>query len=72
MNFLVKYNIIYTDGTSESKVVRIKNCLSHAHAKVRLDDYLQRNYLLYSRLEVINCVEDNALFNLFGKDNPFV
>lgn len=72
MNFLVKYNIIYTDGTSESKLIRINNCDSQLHAKVRLDDYLQRNYPLYSRLEVINCVEDNALFQMFGSDNPFV
>jgi hypothetical protein len=64
--FQINYQIVYIGGTlSIEKQMKVSNCMSELHAKVKLEDYLKRKYNNFARLIVHSCIEDK-LDKIFG------
>jgi hypothetical protein len=50
--------------------MKVKNCMSELHAKIKLEEYLKKKYDNFQRLVVYSATED--FVSLFGNsDNPF-
>jgi len=65
--YLINYGVYFSDGHYESNTMRVKNCMSDLHAKVKLEDYLKRNHANFQRLVVYKCYPDlfGGIFNIF-------
>jgi hypothetical protein len=52
--------------------MKVKNCLSDLHAKIKLEGFLKKKHHNFQRLQVIRCNEDNEIFSMldqiFGKN----
>jgi len=64
--YILNYTMFFVDSPSQTHKMKIKNCLSDLHAKVRLEDYLKRRHSNFERLQVDSCHEENDLFKYFG------
>jgi len=73
--FIIDYKIFHTDGTSNHPPkMRVRHCMGELHAKIKLEGYMKKKYPLFRRLEVLSCMNDNPLsnlFDMFGSNNPF-
>jgi len=71
--YLINYGIYFNDGNYESHTMKVKNCLSEIHSKVKLEDYLKKKHSNFQELVVFKCTHDVlGFFSMMGKDNPFV
>jgi hypothetical protein len=64
--YILNHTIFFVDRPTKTHKIKIKNCLSDLHAKIRLGDYLKRKHSNFERLQVDSCHEESDLFNLFG------
>jgi hypothetical protein len=64
--YILNYTIFFVDRPAKTHIIKIKNCLSDLHAKVRLDDYLKRKHSNFERLSVTGCFEERDFFENFG------
>lgn len=62
----MKLELVYDYGDKKDKKIRIENCLSELHAKMRLNEYLVKKQGR-KRLVVKSCVEYNMFNGLFDK-----
>jgi len=62
--FETQYIIYFTNKPQESHTIKVKNCMSDLHAKVKLEDYLKRKHKDFEKLVVVSCVKD--IFSIFG------
>jgi len=70
--FLIDYGVYFTNGTYESHTMKIKNCMSEIHSKVKLEDFLKKKYSNFKSVVIYKCTNDIlGLFSMMGKDNPF-
>jgi hypothetical protein len=73
--YVIEYGIYFTGGGYETHVVKVKNCMSDIHAKVKLEKYLQHRHNNFKSLVVYKCKDEYFDFGIFsdllGKDNPF-
>lgn len=70
--FIIDYGVYFTNGYYESHTMKVKNCMSEIHAKIKLEDYLKRKYPNFQQLVVYKCVNDFlGIFDMMGKSNPF-
>jgi hypothetical protein len=71
--YIVNYTEYYTNKSHEKHSMKIHNCLSELHAKIRLGEYLRTKHTNFSTLTVHDCKHDTLqIFNdLFGSNNPF-
>jgi hypothetical protein len=70
MNYLIDYEF-YDDNNDIIKagMMRVENCQSELHAKIRLEKYLALKYPNFNRLVVHRCTPDIDLSfftNMFG------
>jgi hypothetical protein len=71
--FHISYGIYFTDGNYESHTMKVKNCMSEIHSKVKLEDYLKKKHSNFQKLVIFKCTNDFfGLFDMFGKDNSFM
>jgi hypothetical protein len=71
--FLIDYGIYFTDGKYESHTMKVKNCMSEIHSKVKLEDYLKKKHSNFQRLVIYKCVDDIfGIFSMMGNANPFM
>ena len=71
--FLITYDIYFTNGKYESHTIKVKNCMSEIHSKVKLEDYLKKKHSNFHKLVINKCVNDIfGIFSMMGKDNPFM
>lgn len=71
--FLIDYCIYFSDGNYESRRMKVKNCITEIHAKIKLEDYLKKKHNNFQKLVINKCVNDSSgLFSMMGKDNPFM
>lgn len=66
-SYIIKYGMYLKNGFYESKTIRIKNCDSDIHAKVKLERYLIKHNPTFQTLVVFECEED-FIFDTFGFD----
>lgn len=85
MKYDIKYRIIFSDNSvSEDHEIKINNCYSNSHARIKLEKYLQKKYDNFKKLIVDKCFEltgdplkDNFKGTIFEdllngkKNNPF-
>lgn len=64
--FLIKYGIYFTNGKYESHEIKIKNCMSDLHAKIKLEEYLKKKYSNFKKLVVYSCTNNFGFENIFG------
>jgi hypothetical protein len=66
--YLLTYGYYLSSGQYISSKMRIKRCMSDLHAKIRLEQYLEKNVLGFSRLVVYTCAPDtpNPFGDIFG------
>ena len=71
--YIVNYTEAYTNKSPETHSMKIRNCSSELHAKIRLGEYLRTKHTNFSTLTVHDCKEDTLqIFDkLFGSNNPF-
>ena len=62
--FLIKYCIYYSDDSFHNKEMKIKNCMSEMHAKVKLEEYLKKHNSNFQKLVVYSATED--VLGIFG------
>jgi hypothetical protein len=67
--YLIKYSISFTDNSSlAGKEMKVKNCMSDLHAKIKLEEFLKKKHLKFKILVVESCREDiDDIFEQFGK-----
>ena len=71
--FLIDYCVYFTDGKFESHTMKVKNCMSEIHSKIKLEDYLKKKHSNFQKLVISKCVDDIfGIFSMMGKDNPFM
>jgi hypothetical protein len=63
--YLINYEAHFIDGGKECHIMRVRNCHSDMHAKVKLDEYLKRKLPGYKQMFVSSCVEDRPSFGFF-------
>ena len=68
--YTIEYNIEFDDDSKfYNKKIKIKNCMSILHAKVKLEGYLKKKYPNFKKLIVINCEKDYFdLGSMLGMD----
>ena len=65
--YVIKYEIILTDGKISDKEIKVSNCESSIGAQVKLENYLKNKYKNFKQLLVTSCEED-SMSNIFGND----
>ena len=71
--FLIDYCVYFTDGKFESHTMKVKNCMSEIHSKIKLEDYLKKKHSNFQKLVINKCVDDIfGIFSMMGKSNPFM
>lgn len=63
--FVIEYGVYLKNGVYFSNKMKVKNCMSELHAKIKLEKYLQKKYDNFNNLVVYKCNNDkfNKLFN---------
>lgn len=59
------FKITYTYNNKPYKPMRIRNCTSELHAKMRLSDYLEKKHG-NGDLVITSCYAEDGIFNMFG------
>lgn len=67
--YTVEYCVFFTDGSNEEHTIRIKNCMSELHAKIRLEDYLKRKHNNFKSVNIFDCYPSWS--DIFGVNFPF-
>jgi hypothetical protein len=66
-NYIISYQVLFTDAAPVLQKMRVKNCMSELHAKIKLEDYLKRKHANFAQLAVLNCTEDlGDIFNFLN------
>ena len=73
--FILDYEIHFKDGHRDiQKKMKIHDCMSDLHAKIRLESFLRAQHPTFEKLIVFSCEEEpaiNKFFDMFGSNNPF-
>jgi len=70
--YLINYGVYFKNGHYESHTMKVKNCMSELHAKIKLEDYLKKKHSDFNNLVVHKCRKDFlGMSDIFGKSNPF-
>ena len=75
--YILDYTVIFTDKPQENHTMKINNCISDLHAKVRLEEHLKKKHSNFKQLIVTKCRRDwgtnpfdfkgsNDIFSQFG------
>ena len=56
--YVINYGVYLTDGFYESGKIKVKNCMSEIHAKIKIEGYLKKKHEDFSRLVIHKCVHD--------------
>lgn len=56
--YIISYGIYFNDGSYFSGKMKVKNCMSELHAKIKLEDYLKRKHNNFKQLVVYKCQMD--------------
>jgi hypothetical protein len=59
--YTIDYRVYFKERLYQTHTMKIKNCLSEAHAKVRLEQYLQKKYYDFESLVVTSCKVSTGL-----------
>ena len=57
-SYIIKYCIYYSNGGFHNKEMKVKNCMSEAHAKVKLEKYLMKHNDDFQKLVIYSVIED--------------
>jgi hypothetical protein len=70
--FIIDYGVYLIGGHYESHTIKVKNCMSELHAKIKLEEYLKKKHAKLERLVDHKCINDwLGVSEIFGKGNPF-
>lgn len=70
--YIIDYGIYFNNSHYESHTIKVKNCMSDLHAKIKLEEYLKNKHSNFSKLVVYKCYVDFlGMSEIFGKNNPF-
>jgi hypothetical protein len=57
--YILKYEEHFNDGSVfKDKEIKINNCLSELHAKVKLEQYLKKKHSNFNKLVITSCRKD--------------
>ncbi len=56
--YVIKYGMYLTTGWYQSGTIKVKNCLTSAHAKVKLEKYLRGKHTMFGKMAVYECVKE--------------
>lgn len=66
--YVINYGIYFNNGDYESHKIKVKNCMSEIHSKIKLEEYLKKKHPNFKQLVVYSCVQDFlGVYDLFGK-----
>lgn len=67
--YLITWYVLLQDGSriNSKKPSRVTFCNNELHAKMKLEDYLKRTIPNFGSLICTECVESNAVSDLFRK-----
>lgn len=69
--FLIDYTTTNLKNVVESHTMRIKNCDSEMHAKIKLAEYLKKHNKS-NNLIIVDCFDDTSgIFSILKKVNPY-
>ena len=64
--YLIKYCVYFGKDAHRTGTMKVKNCASEFHAKVKLEKYLSRKKTDFRRLVVYECTKDTfGLWEMF-------
>lgn len=78
--YVIKYSVFNKSNVEiHTGTIKCKNRMSEFHAKVSLEQYLQKKYSDFNRMIIHSCKEEKFSFDdlfkqykdMFGTDNPF-
>lgn len=70
--YIIEYGVYFTNNHYESHTIKVKNCMSELHSKIKLEEYLKKKHDNYKSMVVYKCTHDFlGLFDMMGKNNPF-
>lgn len=62
--YLIKYTLIFPER-KQDKEIKVKNCLTELHAKMKLSKYVTAHYPKALRMEITSCELDNFFSQIF-------
>jgi len=66
--YLVEYCVYWGSTAHRTGRIKVKNCMSEAHAKVKLEKYMQKKHQDFRQLVVYRCTKDTfGLFEMFDR-----
>ena len=63
--YIISYQLFLNDYSDIQSKIRVKNCMSEIHAKVKVEDYLKKKHKNFKRLVIVEWYRDN-LSDLFS------
>lgn len=57
--YLISYQVFLNDNIDIQSKIRVKNCMSIIHAKVKVEDYLKKKHKNFKRLVIVECYRDH-------------
>ena len=61
-DYLIDYTITFNSGATQEKRMRVKNCTSTLHAKLKFGDYLKAKHGDMKSFSIDNCKVDTLGF----------
>jgi hypothetical protein len=62
--YIIKYGIYFTTAWYQSGTIKVKNCHSSAHAKVKLEKYLRSKHPNFGSMVIYECVQKLPDFDI--------
>lgn len=56
--YIIEFGVYFDADRYQSGKMKVKNCMSSLHAKVKLEDFLKRKHTGFKSLVVYNCNEN--------------
>ena len=56
--YIIEYCVYFGIDNHRTGEIKVKNCMSNAHAKVKLEKYLSRKTTDFKKLVVYECTKD--------------
>ena len=64
--FIIEYELGTSYGNNLNQKIKVKNCMSDIHAKIKLEAYLRKKNPSFKYLVVNKCYEENSFFSIYS------
>lgn len=56
--YIIEYGVYFGTNQFETHTIKVRNCMSEIHAKIKLEGYLKNKYSNFKSMVVYNCTHD--------------